>query len=71
MARLADELHRKTMGAGAITMCSLDMKNFFSTLKLFRLLRERDIGAKETVRSNAGGFPQSLAVRGRIGIKLD
>lgn len=36
---------------------------FFSSINLFSLLRDREIGVVGTVRSNSGGFPKSLAIR--------
>lgn len=41
------------------------METLFSSIKLFSRLRDKDIGAVETVRSNSGGFPRVLALRGK------
>ena len=71
VARLTDELPRQRQGSSLSRMYAIFMDNYFSTPRLFRLLRDRDIGAAGTVRSNAGGFPKSLAIRGEKGVKLD
>ena len=47
------------------------MDNLFSTPKRFSMLRDIDIAAVGTVRSNASGFPKALAVRGKEGRGLD
>lgn len=47
------------------------MGNLFSTPRLFSVLRDKDIGAVGTVRSNAGGFPKPLAIRGNKKVKLN
>lgn len=59
---LWDELPRKYQRRISRTMYTLDMKNYFSSIKTFKLLRKREIGAVLTVRSNSGGFPKEQAL---------
>lgn len=71
VARLTDELPRYIQGGSNPVQYTVYMDNLFSSPKLFRLLREKDIAAVGTVRSNATGFPKVLALRGKKNIRLD
>ena len=64
VARLVDELPRKFVHSDRKLMYIVYMDNLFSSIKLFRMLRDADIGAFGTIRSNSSGFPKSLAIRG-------
>ena len=51
-------------------MYSIFMDNLFSSPALFKHLRHLNIAAVGTVRSNASGFPKSLAIRNKKNVKL-
>ena len=55
----------------SVQIYAVFMDNLFSTPKLFALLREKEIAACGTVRSNAKEFPASLAIRGTSDKKLN
>ncbi len=42
------------------------MDNFFSSISLFKYLRENKIGACETVCTNSANFPQILKVKKKL-----
>jgi len=42
------------------------MDNFFSSISLFKYLRENKIGACGTVRTNSANFPQILKVKKKL-----
>lgn len=63
VARLCDEIPRKAQERTGRIMYTIFMDNYFSSIKLFKLLREQELGAVRTVRSNSEGFPKELALR--------
>ena len=50
--------------------CVIYMDNLFSASQIFSHLQSHDSAAAGTVRSNAAGFPKSLAIRGKKGVHL-
>lgn len=65
VARLCDELPRKSQGPTCLLMYTVYMDNYFSSIKLFKILSGRDIDTVGTLRSNSGGFPKYILTKWR------
>lgn len=65
VVRLIESLRRKVPFSRpeSLQMYAVFMDNLFSTPKLFALLKETEMAACETVRSNTKEFPTSIAIR--------
>ena len=72
VAKLAESLPRTSpfcKQKGQLLYC-IFMDNLFSSPALFKHLRQLNIAAVGTVRSNASGFPKTLAIRNKKNVKL-
>jgi len=68
VARLAEMLPPSEDENGVY---QLYMDNLFTSVALFKHLRDRGIGCAGTTRANTTGFPQCLKVKGPASAKLD